>query len=486
MFNLKVEEIQKAIRGRLICKGKRKFISGVSTDTRTIKEGDLFIALKGRNFDGHDFINKALEKGAAGVIQLKAQSPQLKAHSSKPTAPACQDRPKEAGRHSPATIIQVTDTLKALGNIAHHYRIKFKIPFIGITGSNGKTTTKEMVFRVLSSGFRVLKNDKTENNIIGLSKALLGLSPDYDIGVLELGTNHFGEIKILAGILRPTVGIITNIGSAHLEFLKSKQGAFKEKAELLGFLGRGDTAILNADDPFLAKIEGLKPNGIRFGIDNNCDFKATKIFYRNEETEFIVNKKYSFRLRSLGRYNVYNALAAITAGFFYKMDYSDIYSALLEFEPLNGRLRLKRLGAFDIMDDTYNSNPTSLKSALEVLSSYKTAGRKIVICGDMLELGSSSVSFHREAGRLVYKAGVDCLISVGKFSKVIAAAAVDSGMDKGMVFSCKDNPGVLSILRDIIKEGDLVFLKGSRLIRLEEVINALSSFVPAKGDMVRV
>jgi len=473
MFDLSVREILNATKGKLICKGAQETMSGISTDTRTIKLGDLFVAIEGPNFDGHNFIGEAIRKGARGaVVNAGARF----------IAPVVNGFDKS----NPYMLINVKDTLKAYGDIARFYRMKFNIPFIAVSGSNGKTTTKEMLYKVLGSRFSVLKNEGTENNLIGVPKALLGLGPGHGIGVLELGTNHFGEIRRLAEILAPTTSVITNIGPGHLEFLKSKQGVFKEKTELLRSMGKDGTAILNADDDFLSRIKKLKCRILRFGIEKECDFKAAGIISRDNQTEFVVNGAHNFKIRLLARHNIYNALAAISAGFLYKIDYEDIYKALSEFEPVSARLSLKNAEGVYIIDDTYNSNPQSLAGAIKALADYKTYGRKILVCADMLELGRSSARYHNEAGRSAALAGIDYLVIVGKFSDAVREGALSNGMRKEAVFFCKNNAAVLDALKDIVRERDVVLLKGSHSMRLGEVADALLSFISAKRSLVRV
>jgi UDP-N-acetylmuramoyl-tripeptide--D-alanyl-D-alanine ligase len=364
--------------------------------------------------------------------------------------------------------------------------MKFDIPLIGITGSNGKTTAKEMVYRVLDAKFRVLKNEGTQNNLIGVPQTLLKLKSGHDIAVMEMGTNHFGEIKRLSNILSPSVGIITNIGASHLEFLDSESGVLREKMALPRSLKKNNIAILNADDRMLSRARNLKCRVIRFGIGNESDFTATDIIRKDNEMDFMVNNEYPFRLRLLGEHNIYNALIAITIGFLCRIEHRRIYNALYEFEPVKGRLCLRVAGGIHIIDDTYNSNPCSLKTAVTTLSGYRCAGRKIFIFGDMLELGPAAHRFHHEAGRLVSGAGIHCLISVGSFGDIVRDSALSGGMGKETVFSCRDNASVLAVLKKIIREDDAVLLKGSRLLKLDEVVNALLSSIPSKRDMVRL
>ncbi|MCX5715755.1 MAG: UDP-N-acetylmuramoyl-tripeptide--D-alanyl-D-alanine ligase [Candidatus Omnitrophica bacterium] len=451
MFSPGLNELLKA------CNGKYN----VSTDTRTIKEGDLFIALRGNNFDGHFFLYDAAGKGAAGAITDRS----VIDHK-----PKIMDFP----------VFKVKDTLKIYGDIAAAYRLKFNIPLIGITGSSGKTTTKEMTARVLSVKFKVLSNEGTENNLIGVPKTLLKLTNEHEIGVVELGSNHFGEIKRLAKILKPTIGIITNIGPAHLEFFKSESGVLREKAALLGALDKNGIAIINADDLLLSRINGLKCRVVRVGIKGRClDFRASDIVRENGFINFKVNGKYDFRLNLFSEANVYNALVAIAVGAIHKIDLTDIAKALSGFEPLKGRLGLKKAGSVEIIDDTYNSNPQSLKAAIEAFANYKPASTRILVCGDMLELGGLSERFHREAGRLAARSGMDYLVSVGNFSDIMKTAALAGGMEETKVFSCKDNACAVEVLKRILRPDSVVMLKGSRLVRLNEVADAISSFIPA-------
>ncbi|MDD5449856.1 MAG: UDP-N-acetylmuramoyl-tripeptide--D-alanyl-D-alanine ligase [Candidatus Omnitrophica bacterium] len=461
-----IDEIIKATKGKLISGNPKSNISGISTDSRTVKPGELFIALKGKNFDGRSFIEAAVNKGASAVLL----------------------EPNTQYSTLNTNIIKVKDTLKAFGKIAHHHRMKFNIPFIGITGSNGKTTTKEMVSSVLGRRFAVLKNEGTENNLIGVSRTLLRLDAAHTICALELGTNHFGEIRALAEILAPGIGIITNCGPSHLEFLRSKAGVLKEKLGLFDVLKKGSPVLLNADDPLLSGIASKRrgPRIIKFGIENECDFRATKIFAERDDTIFIVNNRYEFRIRLLGRHNIYNCLAAIATGFLYNVSYDDIRSALERFEAPRGRSVLKKTQEIALIDDTYNSNPASLDAALEILSAYSSRGHKILVCGDMLELGAQSEAFHKDAARRIANSGIDRLIAVGKFSDIVCSEAVNAGMAADAAIPCQDNRQVIKMLKEIVMEGDVVLLKGSRLMKLDEVADALLSFIPIKRPLVRV
>ncbi len=469
MLEFSIKEIIRAARATLIRKGGFRDISGISTDTRHLKHGDLFIALKGKNFNGHDFVQAAITKGASCVIIQKAETAKVRAVNS-----------------FDAAVLQVGDTLEAFGDIARYHRNKFDIPFIGITGSNGKTTAKEMLFKVLSSAFRVLKNEGTENNLIGLPQTLLRLDNAYDIGVLELGTNQFGEIERLSRVLMPRIGVITNIGPSHLEFLKSEKGVLREKAELFKSLGRDGIALVNSDDPNILGIKQLKCRTLTFGINNKCDFRAAEIVQEEDGLLFTVNEEYDFKMRVLGRHNVYNALIAVSVAFTCDMKYDEIYKALYDFQPVAGRLSLKRAGGLYIIDDTYNSNPQSAAAAIGFLKDYRARARKIFVCADMLELGSHADSFHADVGRAAARAGIDCLVSVGNFSEVIRQAALESGMRKDCVYSCPDKTAALKFLKTNLKYGDTVLFKGSRRMALEGIMHSLIAFLSDKNEAVKL
>ena len=455
----KVNELLKATQGKLINGSPHIVVRGVSIDSRTIKKDDAFIAIKGNNFDGHDFIEEVLRKGACCIIK-KAQGRSADARN------ALQD----AGR---VAFIEVADTQKALGDIANFQRQKFDIPVIAITGSNGKTTAKEMIAWVLAKSFKVLKNEGTKNNQIGLPLTLLNLSHHYDIAVLELGTNHFGEIGYLSKICQPNIGIITNIGPAHLEYLNDLKGVFKEKCSLTTHLKDPYIAILNADDSLLRRQShsGKKrPFIVGFGIKNNCDFFASEIKQHYQKLEFTINTKYKFNLMTPGYHNIYNVLAAVAVARLLGMEYKDISTRISTFEFPDGRLKFKKFNHLKILDDTYNSNPSSLKQALDALDNFKIKGRKIFIMGDMLELGSRKKEFHFQAGR--YAAGVcDTIITVGGLSKSAAEAAKSHGFDSKNLFTCDSCNEARDILFNKIfpKEDDIVLVKGSRMMRMEEV-----------------
>jgi len=392
-----IEDILKATGATLVKRrqGVSGRISGVSIDTRTIKKGELFIAIKGSHFDGHDFIKEAIKKGA-GCIAASS----FKSMGNVP--------------RGTCNLIKVKDTLKALGDIAAFYRQDFRVTAIGITGSNGKTTAKEITSDILVKRYSLLKNRGTENNLVGLPLTLLRLKKHHEVAILEMGTNHLGEIARLTEILDPKIGLITNIGPSHLRFLKDKEGVLSAKRELPDRLGRGSTLFLNGDDPLLSRLRP-KCNVVRFGTNRENDFRAGAIDSKRS-LSFTLNGRHKISTNLIGRHNIYNILAGIAASFEMGIDISLIKEALLNFKPSGMRMEIDRVEGIDIINDAYNSNPLSLECAIKTLSGLRTKGRRIIVSGDMLELGRKARFFHARAGRLIADSSINALITVGRLS----------------------------------------------------------------------
>jgi len=448
----KVNEIIKATGGKLIQGKPADKLAAISTDSRRLKPQEAFLALKGNNFDGHDFISEALKSKVACLIVERA-----------PEFPI----PKEIA------VIQVKDTTLALGGIARFQRQKFNLPVIAVTGSNGKTTTKEMIAWILSANARVLKNEGTKNNQIGLPQTLIGLRREDNFAVVEIGTNHFGEVDYLAKIACPNIGVITNIGLSHLEFLKDLNGVLKEKATLLDNLAKPGLAVLCADDKLLKRIIIRKNNAavvFTYGINEKSDFCASAIRLSNAKLEFKVNAKFDFALSTLGYYNIYNALAAISVSRILGLSYPEISQRLAAFKFPKGRLNLIEFKGFTFIDDTYNSNPLSLEAALKALNSVKCKGKKILIMGDMLELGRQKELLHRQIARSITNT-CDVLVAVGSLARITAQAAGKSGFGPKDIFYCASALEARDLLFDKIapSASDIILVKGSRSMRMEEV-----------------
>ncbi len=449
------EEILKATKGRLICGDSRRFFGGISIDSRTIKSGELFISVIGNNFDGHKFIKIAKKKGARGAVISKDVSLSF---------------PPDF------LIIRVNDTTAALGKIANFHRLRFKIPIIAVTGSNGKTTTKEMLAFVLKKRYKVLSSLGTNNNQIGVPLTLLKLKPTHQMAVLEFGTNHFGEIEYLRNIAQPTIAIITNIGPSHLDFFKNLYNVYKEKLSLIKTFVKGQLAIINRDDKYLSRISsyGIKCKVVGFGVESKCDFKAEGIAFQENRIKFLLNAKIPLELKTLAYHNIYNCLAIIACCKYLHLGYNCIQAQLKKFCFPSGRLEVKNFKNITVIDDTYNSNPSSLKNAIDSLSNLDSFGRKVLICADMLELGKSAKEFHLSLGKYAANSGVDLLISVGRLASLISKAALKTGIKKEMVFHFPDTQSALKRIPNMIRANDTVLVKGSRMMRMEKVVEALA------------
>lgn len=445
----KITELLKATQGKLTSGGEGVIVEGISIDSREIRKGIAFIAIKGDNFDGHNFIRESVEGGANCVITEK-----------------------EIGKIGNVVVIKVKDTIRALGDIARFNRNRYKIPVILVTGSNGKTTTKDMIAAVLSKDLRVLKNEGTENNHIGLPLTLLKLNSSYDAAVLEVGANHFGEIKYLSGIACANIGVITNIGPSHLEYFKDLRGVFKEKYDLVRSLKNPAIAVLNADDPYLRRElikQKNKPFLIGVGVKNKSDYSASGIHDFCGKYSFNLNQRLRFALNAPGYYNIHNSLLAIAVARILGVGHRKIASALSSFKPPKGRLNFLKIKGIRFIDDTYNSNPLSLKQALGLLERIRVKGRKIVVIGDMLELGAASKRLHIRAIEDAAKV-CDNLVVVGRISGLSLKEAHPL---KNNVISCKDSLQARKVLlkKIIVEPGDIVLVKGSRMMKMEEVFN---------------
>ncbi len=428
-----------------------KSVSGVSIDSRSLKSKDAFIAIKGDRFDGHRFIPQAVRKKVSAVVVSK-------------------DNGRVPKR---IPVVLVADTTKALGLLARYHRDRFAIPVIAITGSAGKTTTKEMVARVLEQRYRVLKNIATQNNHIGVPMTLLKLEKSHEAVVVELGTNHFGEIAWLTRIANPTIAVMTNIGESHLEFLGSLSGVFKEKLNIANAMKHRGTVVFNNDDSFLRRIPGkvVHHRLISFGINQKSRFRATGINFKNSSLRFRIKTRKGFELNTPAKHNVYNALAAICCGDLLNVKPREMQKALRDFRFPKGRQQVQMVGKLRIIDDSYNANPMSLRSAIETLNNLDVVGRKVLVCADMLELGAQSKKLHRQIGDLVARSCVDMLITVGNLSKNINQAA-----RKRKSLEAHHHPTLASCCRRIkhyLKPKDTVLIKGSRAMKMDRLVETL-------------
>jgi len=448
---VKLKDIIKTVNAKVIGLNNNLSIDSISTDSRIIKKGELFIALDGKHFCGCEFISDAVKKGASAVIT---------------------DNQRFVRKCTNAPLLIVKNARDALSAIAKAHRDAFCIPFICVVGSNGKTTTKDLIGHILKARFKVLKTDENCNNEIGIAKTLLKLR-DHDIAVIEAGTDSPGEIACRSRIIRPDIVITTNIGMSHLQGLKTISGVLKEKIAMVKSLPKGGTWIKNLDDKALSvkSYKGIQTIG--FAITNrSAQCKAENIKYTDSGIEFCVGEKV-FSVPLLGRHNIYNSLAAIaTASIF--MEQELIRESLASFSSTPKRMQIYRYHKFKIINDTYNSNPDSLRSAVSALTKMGKRGRKFLVCADMLELGKRSSALHNACGRFIAKSGaIDKLILYGRYACDIGRGALDGGMKKTKIIEFKDKKNIVSFLKDQIAENDTVLVKGSRAMRMEKVVEAI-------------
>lgn len=366
------------------------------------------------------------------------------------------------------TVVSVQDTLAALGAIAAYHRKQFSLPTIAVTGSNGKTTTKEMIAHILSGKGPVLKNEGTKNNRIGVPLTLLQLTPEHRFAVLELGMSEVGEIGTLSRMVAPTAGGITNIGPAHLGFLGDLETVFSCKMELAEGLRKGGVLVLNGEDLYLKKVTSSYHRIIFFG--KGSAFEATEIRSRKERLFFRFNRRLEGFIPLLGEHQVDNALAAIAVASCHGVTPSFSIERLKHFKGLPGRMSFKRIHGTDVIDDSYNANPESTRRALESFKKYPAKGKRIFILGDMLELGEESPSFHATVGEKVAASGIDIFLTVGESSRWAHERAGALGMNGDRMAHCTTPAEAARVLMEKVKRGDAVLVKGSRGMGMEEVI----------------
>ena len=467
MEEYKINEIIEATSGRIIQGDKNSIVHRISIDSRTLIPGDLFFAIVGPHFDGHNFIVEALNKGASGVVVCKEVENLL----------------SKAKIRKNKIVIKVEDTLTALQDWASYYRNKFKTVNICITGSNGKTTTKEIIAHILSQKFPLLKSSGNYNNEIGIPLTLLQLNNSHKILVVELGMRGLGEIKSLTSLVPPNLAVITNIGEAHIGLLGSKDNIFKAKMELLLSLDNNGIAILNRDDGYFPQmLEIVKDKKvITFGINNNSDVMAYNIkIISDRGMKFILKIKGTAEremfIPLLGRYNIYNLIAAIAVALALKVEIKLIENKISDFKPLDMHMYLNNFyNNIKILNDSYNASPLSVKEALKTLTEVAQNHRKIAILGNMLELGEKSDFYHREIGREAANLSIDFLITMGDKARLIAQSFLENKVKKDQVFSFDKNQikCLTRKLCDLIEPEDYILLKGSREMKMEKILQLL-------------
>ncbi|MBI2678355.1 MAG: UDP-N-acetylmuramoyl-tripeptide--D-alanyl-D-alanine ligase [Candidatus Koribacter versatilis] len=430
--------------------------TGYSIDSRTIKPGDLFFAIKGENFDGHDFVDAALAAGAVAAV-VRASGP--------PHDP-------DLGR-----VIVVPDTLVALQRLALAVRKLWGKPLVGVTGSAGKTTTKEAIAHVLAERFRVLKSEGNLNNHYGLPLQLLRLEPEHEIAVIEMGMNHLGEIAALCKIAEPNVGVVTNVAPVHLGFFESVREIAQAKYELVQSLPHGGTAVLNADDEYVSQF-GRDFHGkvVLFGIKKQADVCAANVVERGEQGSrfdlVVEGVREPVQLPLLGRHNIYNALAAAAVAAQKHMTPSEIAGAFATIKPAEKRGQVLHVAGATVINDCYNSNPKALEAMMDALASLP-AKRHIVVAGEMLELGTSADALHYDCGALAAAKRFDMLIGVRGAAKKIVEGAHAGGLISAEYVETPEAAG--EWLASTVRAGDAVLLKASRGVRLERALEKWQS-----------
>lgn len=459
MIEQSITAIARACNGVIINKGNTETINEISTDTRTIKRGNLFIPLIGENFDGHIFIEDAIKKGA-GAILVQG------------------NRVENLINRDGINIIRVKDTLEALTQIARYYKNLFDIPFIGVTGSVGKTTTKDIIAGVLSEKYNVHKNMGNFNNEVGLPITLFNLEPYHDISVLEMGMSSYGEILNLVNIVYPDIAVITNIGVSHIKYFGSKENIMKAKMEVAANLRKGDYLLINGDDEYLRNIDKKDKDYdvVFYGLSSHNDFYPTDVENLGEEgSYFTINiggKSEQFKIKQPGLHNIYNVLAAIWIGIKYGMTSEEIQKGLNCFELSEMRLEVINKNSIKIINDTYNASPDSMKAAIDVLEDIK-ADRKIAVLGNMFEMGDFAEEGHRDVGEYLANKKIDMLITVGEMAYWIASEAEKKCFKKGNIFVALTNKDAIDVLKQNIHDNDAILVKGSRGMVMEEIVGFL-------------
>jgi UDP-N-acetylmuramoyl-tripeptide--D-alanyl-D-alanine ligase len=449
-----VDEIMKAVRGTAY-RIERDTFSGISTDSRSITEGDLFIPINGTTFDGHTFIADANKQSHGGALCEKGRENMI--------------------RGAQGTIILVDDTTRALLDIAHYKRTLMKGTFIAITGSNGKTTTKEILVAIIGSERQVHFNKKNFNNLIGVSKSILAIEGRPEFFIFELGTNSRGEIRQLTEVTDPDISLITNINPSHLEGLNDLAGVLEEKLDLFYHTKAGGRVLINADDPSLFPLyKDVGHVSHTFGITTDADFQL--VVHENlgwEGYDFTLKlSEDSVKVRTtlLGMHNLYNILAASSIAYLAGISTAQIKHAIEQFNPYSMRFRpIRAKQGYIVVDDSYNANPSSMKWAISTLSGLPCAGKRIAILGDMKELGDKTAYYHEELGRLLKDSNIDMVILVGEEVKRIVKE-LNNG--RGKFFD--DKASLIDYVRHQITGGDVVLIKGSRAAKMEEIVEALT------------
>jgi len=459
MKPLMISEIKQLLRAILVNIPPKGVITGVSIDSRTCAEGDLFIAIPGENFDGHDYVDQAVAAKCAAIVVEKA--------------------PENASALD-ACVMVVENTIEALGKIAKYYRrtLGCAVSVIGVTGSCGKTTTRSMIYHVLSQFKQGCQSPKNYNNNIGVPLTLLSVGRDDDFVVVEMGSNHPGEIAALSHIVEPDLAVITSVGPSHLEGLGSVSGVIDEKAAITaGMSPSGQVFCFNDKGLLIEKMRGLVQPVVSFSLEDCSDIFAKEIKRTVKGVRYVTNDNVKVKLHVDGRHNIANSLAALCVARRLGISSEAFAGAMATYSPPAGRMQRIKLDEIMLIDDTYNANPASVRAAVDTLSSMKQASRRILVLGDMNELGEASHNYHKLLGRYIASLGnIDMLFTVGAKAATIANEAINSGMRIGTVQRCVSSQRLARLIKTHIHNDDIVLVKGSRALEMEKVIVSLKRF----------
>ena len=460
-----VTDCTKATKGEYLGGEAENRFKSICIDSRQAGPGDLFVAIKGETHDGHNFTHEVVNKGVNGVIVERnklAETP-------------WQDWVKKG-----VSCMTVDDTIEALGNMAAYHRNRLNAGVIGITGSNGKTTTRQMTAMVVSQQYCTLSTRKNFNNNIGLPLTLFELSQDHRWAVVELGMNAPGEISYLAEICRPDIGVITNVAAAHLEGLGSIEGVMHAKGELLEKIDTQGTAVLNADDPMVRRLaRKAKRDVLLFGLADEADIRAEKIIATEKGSQFeliLPDERVVVNLMIPGSFMVLNALSAAAVGHRIGLPPADIKNGLETFVPVQGRLNIiSTSSGIQLIDDTYNANPGSMAAALATLKTLRKRKRAFFVVGDMRELGQQSKDLHIQLGNHAARSGVTALFVTGDFTEYVVQGAREAGLESENIFAGSKEE-LLDRLIQVVKPGDWVLVKGSRAMAMEDIVAGLRNW----------
>ncbi|MGL5439199.1 MAG: UDP-N-acetylmuramoyl-tripeptide--D-alanyl-D-alanine ligase [Filifactoraceae bacterium] len=451
MENMFLQDIITATKGKSgFDKNFNPPIGEIQKDSRLVNSSSIYLALQGEKFDGHDFIASALENGAIAVIsQWKSNDPR---------------------------VIVVEDTYKALKDIASYYIAKYNIFRLGVTGSSGKTTTKDMLYYALSESKDTHRNVGNLNSEVGLPLTVLDINKDNEYGIFEMGMYNLGEIDYLAEIVKPQIAIITNVGLVHLESLKTQENIFKAKMEIANYMTPRDILVVNGDDRYLSKVKGFNTpyNVVDYGFSEYCDYRILSYEKKGLGTKVIGSFKgdvRQFYVPALGEHNIMNAMSVLAVCEELNLDYEKSIEGLKRFKPSGLRMEFRELNDKLIINDSYNANPDSMRGTIPILSEV-AKGRRVAILGDMRELGDSSKEKHRELAKEILD-NADVFIAVGNEMQYTVEKVLEDGMNADMVYHFKDSVKAGEKINSLLKAGDTIFVKGSRGIALETIVDKI-------------